>query len=596
VNVGPVRGAGRANGGSSWRGLALLALGLLPILAWVHLTFVAPRPFFIAEYDAEHLTYYSALLLNAGRAPLDLHNPGFVVDYVAAAFMALQATGIDNPQALLAAGHLFTAILTGLSLVVVARFLLKRLPPGAAALALAPMLAWPSFLVFFEYFDPIGLQAVVGLPTIAIFWSSLELDGRARLRRLLMSGLALGVCLATKLTFLPVAAAMFATTLTSVGRRDGSIRDRVAPILMLSAGAIAAFVLLAVPLLGEVPARTLLPLLHSDDIRPPWWQPLDVLSGWKALIAASWPSAVLVIAAAATFVFQLARGRQRARPGLPHASQAALFLTLMLIFLVYTMASDGGEGSQLRNSYPSALCVPFLVIYGLGWSGARERRRGLMSRPLVQGAIVVLAVAIVARPVFLRAEARRTFIESRTRLIKDTRDRLAILQRPGGRLAVWDGSPGTRLGEESFHYWGNYKYAGNAFDEMLAQRYPETTFFRLREVRPILSGAYAADPAAAASSAARPAPGSAFGWPGRAWRWLFPHENPAAGRPDALVADEASGTGVSLIAFPADEGTEELAGVSEAALLSLVQQRFGPASLRRETIAGVEWVLISIAR
>jgi hypothetical protein len=575
---------------------SLLALGALPIVAWVYLLDVAPRPFYIAEYDAEHLTYYSALLLNAGRAPIDLHNPGFVLDYVAAAVLALKGTGFEDPQALFTAGHLLTALLTSLSLVVVGRFLLKRLSPGDAALALAPLLAWPSFLVFFEYFDPVCLQAVVGLPTVAIFWSSLETDGPARLRRLLLAGLALGVCLATKLTFLPVAVAMFVTTATSIGRRGGSILERLTPILMLASGTIASFVLLAVPVLGEVPARTLLPLLSSDDIRPPWWQPLDVLSGWKVLIAASWPSAILIIAAAATFVFQLARGRRKPRPGLPHAGQAACFLALMLIALVYTMASDGGEGSQLRNSYPSALCVPFLVIYGLGWSGAPERRRGLMTTRTAQVALIVLAAAIVARPVVLRMEARWAFIETQTRIISETHDRLAGLRRSGGRIAVWDGSPGALFGEASFHYWGNYKYAADRFDDALVRRYPDSTFFRLREVRPILRGAYAVNPPPAASAAALPSPGSAFGWPGRVWRRIFPHRDPPADRTDALVAGEASGVDVSLIAFPADEGTEELAGVSDTELLALISQRFGQASLRRETIAGVEWVLISVTR
>jgi hypothetical protein len=57
---------------------------------------------------------------------------------------------------------------------------------------------------------------------------------------------------------------------------------------------------------------------------------------------------------------------------------------------------------------------------------------------------------------------------------------------------------------------------------------------------------------------------------------------------------------VSLIAIPKAEAKVELerrglTEVTEPELLALIERRFGPAVLRRESIAGVDWILIEVS-
>jgi hypothetical protein len=569
-----------------------VTLLLLPVLAWAYLAFVDPRPFYIAEDDPEHITFYTARLIESGRKPFDLHMPGLTTSYVAVASNALSGGRLDNPQALFSWLRFLSALFTGIVLYSVARFSFRTTPTGVWALALSPMVAWPSFLLFFDYFDPNSIQLPLGLLTLALFWGSLTTP-RPSLRRLGLCGVMLGVCLATKFTFVPLAVAMVCATAIHVALAKGHIVRRSTPLIVLVAATGATFVAFAIPIIDEIPSL-FLGLMFSEQTRPRSWEFHQWLTGWRTLSAINGPATLVILAAVAFFMVRLIVIRPVAQENI--ATQA--FLLLMLMGLAYTMAAaedEGINGRGLRLAEPTALCVSFLIVYCFH---IIRRHRNLAQSYAFQVALIALAVWVVVPALIQRSQERHAFVASHTAIVEKTGQRLLSLKRPGTRVAVWDGSSGSLLGEESFHFWGNYQYACDTFDEELLQMYPDYAFFRLREVPRIVLGERGVGAQADRGGSVH-VPGSALGWPGRLWRTVFQRTNDCR-RSDEIVAGEFSGVQVSLIAIPKAEAKVELEGrglteVTEPELIALIERRFGPAVLRRESIAGVDWILIEVS-
>jgi hypothetical protein len=139
------------------------ALLLVPVLAWAVFAFVDPRPFYLAEDDGEAITLYSARLVETTGRPIDLHMPGLTTAYAAAASGVIAGAGPQQAGARLIGLRFVAALLTGLALFAVARFTFSGAPVAVTAVALSPVVAWPSFLFYFDYFDPLPLQQAKGL-------------------------------------------------------------------------------------------------------------------------------------------------------------------------------------------------------------------------------------------------------------------------------------------------------------------------------------------------------------------------------------------------------------------------------------------------
>jgi hypothetical protein len=294
----------------------------------------------------------------------------------------------------------------------------------------------------------------------------------------------------------------------------------------------------------------------------------------------------------------------------------AVFLALMLAALAWTFAaamvhlcpscsavtSYGGQidaGHLLRNVSPSALALPFLVLFCEEVAG-RLGLRSWIKIPRVQSALVGVGVLVAALGLGQHVAYRQAFIRRHETRIARTRDAFQAMAPPGTRIAFWDGSPNDLLGDVSFHFWGNYRYGDSAFTEELLRQYPRYTYVRLREVGALLGGGL---PGVAAAS--EPGSGQPSGilrtllhLASRAWHSLpWPHlvRPTVAVHAPELIQGEASGVKVGLIAIPEVEFMIECPGRSLDDLFSLVRSRIGTPTLRRETIDEVAWLLITVA-
>jgi hypothetical protein len=586
------------NANLSW---AVVVIATLAVMGLVYyLTFVAPRPYFMSSMDSEQDYYYNARLIAAGL-PVSTHHPGTPIQYLGYLLLLTAGDGLQSTQQFFTLSYVVIAVLTGAGLLATCALILRRYPPGVTTLALAVTLAWAPFLSYLNFFNADSFIVAAGLPTVALFWRAME--GSSPPRWVLVTGGAgIGLCLAIKMSFVPLAVALLAgygahALLTirreGVGGRTagtlGRMRRALAPLFL---GGAVAYAVATAPVIARVPGiwyRT----LTRPDTAPQGGGVLSEFGKTLGLIARAEPLWLLVVGVAAA-VAVVGFGRALRRRGLAGAASPApdlqfdlissgLFLVLLLAAFIYTGAAavpitPGAElGVHLRNMSPVALGAPFLILYG--YESYRSRRpAGRPETWWTQGILAAIGVAVVVMSAGPHLRERRQFIAQHRATIEATEHKLASMARGAGRIAFWTEASEDFMGEASFHLWGNYRYANQAFDSVLLRWFPDYTLFRLR-----YAGHLALDSLETS--------GSRYGRIGDLYwairRWVF-QDREDYSRLGPVIAGGDS-VAISAIAFPEDE-MSKLEPMSEAELSARVGQWFGVPRVSRESVGGVPWL------
>jgi hypothetical protein len=265
-----------------------------------------------------------------------------------------------------------------------------------------------------------------------------------------------------------------------------------------------------------------------------------------------------------------------------------VLLGVLALGFVYTSAASAGivmdysePGIQLRNISPTALFIPLGVAYCSRW--VRAGRSDEAARAWwLQLSLATIAIGIVTIPVAGYLAFRRDFIHARMQRIEETRSRVDRLADGARRVAFWTGSDQDYLGAASFHFWGNYRYANNQFDRQVLAEFPTYAFLRLRNIE------------RQNKPAGPPSPPSRYGRIGEFYRDLF-RDRPYYRDLGGFFTGEAEGIQLAAIAFPARE-LQELPSMSLDDFEALVRRGFGSARLRKERIAGIDWIVLEVAR
>jgi hypothetical protein len=562
----------------------------------VFATFVDPRPYFVTDIDAEQDYYYNARLILSGL-PTTVHHPGTPVQYLTSALLALNGEGLEVVQRFFNSAYIVTAVLTSLAFLGFGALVGRGASPGVVALALTTILAWPPVPTYLTMLGIDSFIVAAGLPTIALFWHTLEHGGRPRRVLLALGGAGIGLCLAIKMSFLPVAVALSAGYLIWAIRSAPPGTDGILPTIRrltpVVAGGVVGYLLAIAPVLERIGVIWEF-TLKRPDVQPAggslWGDfgsamrlVVDAAPGWTLLLAAT-----LVVSVAAL-------ARPAARPpkagSAPKADldfvAAAVFLGLMAAGFFYTTSAsttimpESEPGIRLRNITPTALAMPFAVLFA--W--ALAARRSPDQRPHRRQVEVLLfgTAAVVVLSVFTRyLGARHDFVEQRLRRIAATETRLAQLAPPSARIAFWTESSQDYLGAASFHFWGNYRYANHAYDRLLLDWFPRYTLLRLRNIRrmPDTPTGPAPDP-----------PPSRYGWIGEVVRKLTTGRPHYSTFPGALAGEGSTGP-VKVLAMPEVE-LHEMGKMSEAEVAAKLHRVLGAASPWREDIGGVTWLLFN---
>ncbi|MFZ5587059.1 MAG: hypothetical protein ACOZHQ_14160 [Thermodesulfobacteriota bacterium] len=471
---------------------------------FTYATFLSPRgPLAFAITDDEPAIYYNAKLWLDNRPFSHVVHPDLPLFYLGA--LALKFVGRDLSLAPAWVDiHLgLAAVLTCLALWWLARALRPGLPPVLIAAGLGLLLWCPSLLRYLQLYAAESFNLALGLPALTLFWLACRLDQPPQKTILLLAGCGalLGLCVAVKLTYLMYVVGFGAGAFIRVMGLPLGLGRRLLALAGLAASILAPALAFMAPVLGA-----LLPVLgEAKGVAPHW--PLNLEKLRQLYPPLFWVTALGAIACLA----HLARGlwralRRPARPAQASAGQAepadplwerdwpalsAMLLAgaggmLYALMLVTTSHWDLSHPQHLlRYISPYVICAPFCLAAIHSWlSRWRPLDRALRWPPL-EGLAALAILALVLAGTWDYAAYRRDFLDKFA--AQNQADLAGLTQATKdfqGPWVIWDDSSSVLFGLPSFHLWGNYMFAANAYDAQLRQAYPHLRWLHLRSLAP----------------------------------------------------------------------------------------------------------------
>ncbi len=547
-------------------------------------TFIAPRPYYVTDIDSEQDYYYNAQLAGHGL-PLSVHHPGTPIHILGGVILAGVGEGLQHTQQFHDVAYLAAALATALAMALFVALAMRDEPFGVAFLALACVVAWPTTLTYLNNFGADSFIVAAGLPPLACFWRSLERPLERARSALFWTGIGLGVCLTVKMTFAPLVAAIGAAVVVRSWRGAGRTRDVLHGVLPLAAGFAAGYLIATIPIWGRL---TLVwwRLFQRPDVVPQGEGLLpDIVTSLGVMWAANPPLVCvtvggLVLAGVIACRAVLAKGTKRAE--LDYVA-GGVFLAVLGLGFAYTAAAsatimpDAEPGVRLRNMSPTALIIPFALLFCARWLRPRVTAAAQLG-------LTALAIAMLVLGIRRHTAARAEFIQARERRIEATQTRIDQLVEGNRRVAFWTGWDQDYLGPASFHFWGNYRYANHAFDSVLAKYFPKYAYLRLRNI------ARQADPLPVSRSRSRYGRLGEMYWSFQGW---LLRDRPGYRELDEAISGQSEHVPISAVVVPTRE-LAEIPSLGVAGLTALVKAAYGEPRVWTENVAGIEWLILDV--
>ena len=529
-------------------------------------TFAYERPYYIYGID-DGAYYYWPMLLAVGEQLGPLSHPGTPIVYLGHLLLGITSTSLERVQEFMDLSHLISALATSAAISFFSFRLLRRLEWGWRLLAIAAIVAWPTSLTYSNYLGPDAFIVAVGLPTLTALWMAIS-DTLRRARWMLWHGLGLGTCLAVKLSFLPfsIACVVAWLALAKLSRDDGP--EGSPRVIRTAFAAIGGFALWMLPVIPRWPdlARNVLNTPESSGVG-------NLFAIMRFLTAESPAYLGIAVLIMGSLVVGVRLRRAAERTDDVSAStrrvKSVLLGAMSILFLIVLGGSTQSlayedPGVVVRNASPLALVLPFLVLH------ASERLTLPSFGSLLMGAC---AVSFWVQSLAAYVDFRSDLIRAATSVQADVYERMSDLSHTG-RLAFWPNYDDL-TGEPAFHLEGNLSYGSSRFDDLLAERFPRYTIFRLPDALFLARDA--------------PVDRHPLGPLVDRWHELFGIEQENLSEP--LVPSEAKYGPVSLIAFPISGHVDDQ---NVAEIGKIVREHFGSFREVRERIGDHDWVFLTL--
>ncbi len=219
---------------------AVMLLTFFPLaFDWTYKILLHPRPYWIHYYDPENIYFYGGLLLLDGKIPDNMDNPGTPVFLISSAIHWLMGFGPFDIDLFRLFGYILACVLNVVAAYILIRYILKNLPGLIQVAALWTYFMCPQALQYSNIWSPeilcFSTASLVVLTACSGDW-----DKFSR-RRILIIGLAVGLCCALKWTFIAFVAALIAGLLflPSIGWQR-RLRNAAAGLVGIVLGFVAA--------------------------------------------------------------------------------------------------------------------------------------------------------------------------------------------------------------------------------------------------------------------------------------------------------------------------------------------------------------------
>ena len=564
--------------------LLSLAAFALPVVFFFIIIWAFPRPYYMFFTDGEQTMYYGSKLFYYGFIPCDLRHPGMISYYVGALIMTMVGPDIHRTQLFLNLGYLFVALAMGIMMVYYSRRFLSRVPFGIGLLSLIVLFCYPPVLTWSDMISAESLIFLLAFLVLILFWPALESENPRQITlHYGLTGIALGVSLANHAVALILFSIVCLVGFIRVIPVRSPLWSRLLIFLLLPASAVFTYFVFSLPVhyfIYSIWASA----FGQDAVHLSFERLLTGLqaltSGTSMLPETVTQLIVILIFLAILGVLIVRETRAKRRTGITSwMCQALLILSLFLAFL-YTLSTSlpyGYAGVTVRYTLPFVGLFSFALVFIFERLGKENRIYRVVDISAIGISLLILLSSMIG---FL--QLRSNLIARVSEQVKASRDQFNSYNSAGGRIAFWDGSPGYLFGEASFHFWGNYAYGGDTFDNEVLAAFPEYAFFKLRQVRYLGNHL----PPYSQADYSEPLPI----W-SRLKRLVFPLA--CIQRNGEIVTGEQQGVPISLVVFPVRQDYE-FQGLPLSSLENLLVNRLGGGTLQEVSIDGVQWHIFSI--
>lgn len=474
------------------RGILAVGLALIVFSTSCSFAFLKPRPYGIQETDLENAYYYEGLLIARGEEPSYNPHPGTPIQYLMGLVIHWVGDDIRQTQEVLNVGYILVGLFNAAAIALFVLFLPSAVSVAAALLAATTIIIFPSFLSHLNYVGGDSFILVPTLPAIVLLWSGILGHRRLTMSLLIVAGALLGLGSAIKLTVAPMALAFFLATLPVLYQ---DIRRKKSPwyiVIVLPYVIVLSFVLFALPSAQYYPQ-----LVHNVAAVTKNSLPFFITITGTLLFLTQYAMPFMILLGlalcipVATGIATVRRSSFRSVVWNMRWGPAALYTLLCGVFLLaaHSVVLDplyGDIGVVLRYMTPAYLIVPLalLVIFPHPHKGQNPSRVDYLA--------ILLSVIVLITATTSYANVRAYSIAWRTEIAQFLEEKIAEHAHPSsGRAAIWSSGPnndGAVFPEALFHFFGNYKFGNNRFDNEISDAFPTVTYFNERVARGKISG------------------------------------------------------------------------------------------------------------
>lgn len=556
---------------------------VIPIIYFILITCVFPRPYYIFFTDGEQTMYYGSKLVYYGFIPCDLSHPGMISYYIGALIMMISGPDIHKTQLFLQIGYFFVALATGTTMGYFSKRILNKSPFGIGLLSLVLFFCFSPVLMYSDMVNVGSLIFILAFLALIFFWPALKSENPQRITlHYCLTGIILGISLANHVVALILFSIVCMIGFIKIISIKIPIYSRLLIFLALPFSTIFSYFIFSLPVhyfISDIWSN----VFKLDAIQPSLE---GLLAGISALTSETYLLPETVTQIIIILVFFIVLGvlinrEFRVRKGVDNRNwiHQALLLTFLFFAFLYTLSTSlpYGPGITVRYTMPFAALFSFALVF------MYERLRKMDGiHNLINIFTIGISVVILLSSTIGFFQTRSNLITHRSEEIASNLEFFNSYNDKKGRIAFWDGSPGYLFGEVSFHLWGNYRYANDTFDNELLSAYPDYSFFKLRYTN------YVSNQLAAYSQ-----PNYTEHLPiwGRLRRLVFPR--PCISQNGEIVSGELQNERISLIAFPAQQ-IIELQNKSIISLENLLNNRLGAITKQEISINGAQWYMFTV--
>ena len=415
------------------------------------------RPSYIYLTDIEPDYLISSLFILNGERPVSIHHPGTWIHYISAIILYIfNLDPIEDTETALYTLRLAATFFNTLCIFSAVLIGLKNFQLYSLIIFITLSFLFPTTIFYLNYFGADSIIFGLAILLTVYFIRCLQ-DNFMKRRDILIFAILAGLCLNTKLVFVPLWCIILGRIFISdMLKYKSFLQYRSLTVLITST---TSFFLLGLPVSNLYPI-SILKKIESENI-------LFIIS------------MLMFVVFSGVFFIRVVKYKGGARKILYKSQELylpiALFLSWLVLLYKYPLTHSYLTAVNWRNISPIHIFSIGYLLYSYRYSF----RNNIKTQLIIF--LLSLLSAAYSFSLYKSDRIRENIQISDAAELNDYIDRSI---KDGYQNYIWTGSGNHSYSKDNFWFWANYRYANNRFSEEIQLKIdPKSQFFNLRGER-----------------------------------------------------------------------------------------------------------------